>query len=132
MNGGSVGFFCQRDQATLDVSSMRLGDVLVLADDDRTADPELFGLVIIMRGQSLEDVVPFANVNFVSSRILRIRTEQAINTRALYFFTLRKLSQQRSRRNDNLARPIDDLSGQDLGGLAIDQVDSNRFAVHRH
>ena len=42
VNGCSVGFFCQRDQATLNVSSMRLRDVLVLADDDRTADPELF------------------------------------------------------------------------------------------
>ena len=108
---------------------MRLGDVLVLADDDRTADPELLGLVIIMRGQSLENIVPFADVNFVSSRILRIRTEQAINPRAFYFFTLRKLSQQRSRRDNDLARPVDDLSGQDLGRLAIDQVDSNRFAV---
>lgn len=46
MNGCSVGFFCQRDQATLNVSSMRLRDVLVLADNDRTADPELLGLVV--------------------------------------------------------------------------------------
>jgi hypothetical protein len=70
VNGGSIGLFCQRDQATLDVSSVRLGDVLVLADDDRTADPELLGLVVIMSRQPFEDIVPFAKVNLVSRRVL--------------------------------------------------------------
>jgi hypothetical protein len=49
---------------------MRLGDVLVLADDDRTADPELLGLVVIMSRQPFEDIVPFAKVNLVSRRVL--------------------------------------------------------------
>ena len=80
MNRCSVGFFCQRDQATLNVSSMRLRDVLVLADDDRTADPELLGLVVIMSRQPFEDIVPFAKVNLVSCRVLWIRAEKAIDS----------------------------------------------------
>jgi hypothetical protein len=95
-----------RDQATFDVPSMRLGDVLVLANDDRTADPELFGLVVIVSRQSLEDIVTFAMVNFVSSGIHWIRAEQAIGDVAFDFLTIGKFGQHRARRDNNLACPV--------------------------
>src|SRR5690606_1349873 len=86
----------ERNQPALQVSTVRLRDVLVLADDDRTAGPEVLCFISIMRGQTNQHVVPFAKVHRVAERVLRVWTDQAIDSSSFHLLAHSQFGKLRS------------------------------------
>jgi hypothetical protein len=109
---------------------VRLGEVLVLADDDRRAGPEVLRVVLVVVGQPHQDVVPLADVDAVPARGLRVGPDQAVDAGPLHLGPLGQVRKLGARRDEDLSGPVDDLGGQDARGDTIDEVEPDRLALH--
>ncbi|MEX2375221.1 MAG: hypothetical protein WD942_06490 [Dehalococcoidia bacterium] len=86
-DGSAITEDCSADQAGLDITSVALGQVLVLADQDDRIGPETFGVTPCLVGvvicQAGADTFGFANVRKLPILRVFVGADQDVDTRSL-------------------------------------------------
>jgi hypothetical protein len=127
-----IRHFCVRgigrepDQAAFEEPRMRLGEIVIVADDHGGAVEEIHGVVGIMAPKTRADTVGLADVGDRAAEAIRIRAGQDVDTG---FGSLPAVDQIRETvpgRAEDLAGPVHDFGNHQAGGVAIGEEQADR------
>jgi hypothetical protein len=123
---GVGGIDRESNEASLEEPRMRLGEIVVVADDHGGAVEEVHGVVGIMAPQPRTDAIGLPDVGDRSTEPVRVGARSGCKRRLGSLSPFDKVSETVPGRAEHFPGPVHDLGDHQAGGVAVGEKEGDR------